>query len=586
MMDFESLKASFDALPYAIFAKNADGVLIYGNTQFSKLIGIDDFLGKTDFDMFSEEQSLIFAKEDQKALRGQHSYNEERIGDDVFALTSKFKVTFSDGSAGLVGIVLDLEIGKIGTEARSKGFESSSLDPESRVIALEALLIETVQQKREALNRALTDPATGLRNRNGLEEDLNAALRAYEKTGKRFGLAFTDIDHFKKINDRMGHDMGDAVLKALADKFQQLAGVACAARLGGDEFALLFEIDESISYEEFEARMEFVHTRFCQPLCLGKKTIHATGSTGIAIYPDHGEDLHTLKQNADAALLTSKANGRNRITIFSDTIKNLALRRRLIEDGLHHAITNEDLDVAFQPIVCSQTKSVLSVEALARWTHPTLGVIPPDEFVDVAADCGLLTRLDQVIFKKGCALIAPFIEDGSVSQVSFNISPNDIIDEGFAKDLLERIDQTSLEPRNICVEIVETSSVHDIAAARINLQMLQEAGVCIALDDFGTGFSNLRSLLDLPLDRIKIDRSFIKDMESNQAVFDLFLTVVNLAGILEVSMVAEGLETDFNALMVASAGVTHLQGYFFAKPMPIEGLAAWLKSEDRAAVAA
>lgn len=586
MIDLDALKACFDALPYAVFAKNSDHVLIYGNKHFGKTIGVTDFVGKTDFDLFSKEQADIFRREDKRVFEGHASYNEEKIGDTLVGLTSKFRVEFHDGSHGLVGILLDMQ--NSAAERGNADSEERFAEPESsqeRVIALETLLIETVQQKREALQLALTDPATGLRNRNGLDEDLTTALARFKATAQRFGLAFVDLDYFKKINDRLGHDMGDAVLKTISARFLNMPGLTCAARLGGDEFALVFDVETGLSDDEFATAMGAVHEKLSSALLIEGKTIHATASTGIALYPDHANDLHELKRHADAALLTSKAEGRDRVTVFSNAIRDRSVRRRLIEDGLQKSVANGAIHPAFQPIVCSQTKSVLGVEVLARWSHPQLGAVSPDEFIEIAEDCGLLSRLDRVVFENGCRALAPLLKNGQVEQISFNVSPAELTDIGFAPDLLDRIQQHDLLPKHICIEIVETSSIHDIASAKTNLDTLHDAGVCIALDDFGTGFSNLRSLLDLPLDKIKIDRSFVKDMETNQAVFDLFLTIVSLAGILEVSMVAEGLESDFNALMVASAGVTHLQGYYFAKPMSLDQLHDWLQ-HDRTDTAA
>lgn len=587
MIDLASLKACFDALPYAVFAKNEDHVLIYGNKHFSQTIGVTDFIGKTDYDLFSKEQAEIFRREDKKVFQGLPSYNEEKIGDTLIGLTSKFRVEFSDGRYGLVGILLDMQNSATAREdARDTAVRSAQQSNEERVIALEALLIETVQQKREALVLALTDPATGLRNRNGLDEDLATALGRYTENGQKFALAFVDLDYFKKINDRLGHDVGDAVLNAFSQRFLKMPGLRNAARLGGDEFALLFDVEDGVSSNDFDRHMRGVHKKFGNALEIDGKSIHATASTGVAIYPDHAEDLHELKRHADAALLTSKADGRDRVTVFSSTIRDRSVRRRLIEDGLQKDVARNAIEPAFQPIVCSQTKRVLSVEVLARWSHPQLGTVSPDEFIEIAEDCGFLSRLDRVVFENGCRALAPLLKSGKIEQTSFNVSPAELTDKGFAADLLQRIEQHGLSPKHICIEIVETSSIHDIASAKANLNRLHDAGVCIALDDFGTGFSNLRSLLDLPLDRIKIDRSFVKDMETNQAVFDLFLTIVSLAGILEVSMVAEGLETDFNALMVASAGVTHLQGYYFAKPMALDQLYDWLEQGKADTVAA
>ncbi|MEM6682051.1 MAG: EAL domain-containing protein [Pseudomonadota bacterium] len=581
MIDAAVLRACFDALPYVVFVKNSKFQIIYGNAEFRDLIDGAEFYGKTDADFFDEKIATAYRKEDEQVLRGKPVYCDEHLGDEVAAIVSKLPVTFPNGEPGIVSIGLDLGRKKYNNkkywELRSDRDLATS---EERLKSLEAQLLNTVHQKQDAIAMAMTDPATGLRNRNGLEADLIAAQRHFDATGKQFALAFTDLDHFKKINDRLGHDVGDAVLRGLSQRFLKLDGLRSAARMGGDEFALLFDVDETLDEDQFQTLMNRVQSMLSLPMIIDRKTIHATGSAGIAVYPQHGCDLSELKKNADAALLTAKADGRSRVQIFCNAIRDRSKRRRLLEDGLQSAIKERSLDIAFQPIVCSQTKQVLSVEVLARWQHPELGAIAPDEFIQIAADCGLLSKLDRVIFDIACGQLSPLLAAGRIQQFSVNVSPTDLTDVGFANDLLGRIEGHGLTPKNVCIEIVETASIHDLKAAKFNLDILHDAGICIALDDFGTGFSNLRSLLDLPLDRIKIDRSLVRDMETNRAVFDLFLTIVQLAGILEVSMVAEGLETDFNALMIASAGVTHLQGYYFAKPMCMDDLVVWLTNNE------
>lgn len=576
MISLTDLKILLDALPYPIFGKNEQHVLIYGNSHFTDVMGRDDYVGHSDADFFSEEQCKVFRNEDQKVLNGQCSYNEERIGDTILAITSKFPVTLEDGSKGLVGIVLNLEDKDKNTQAPGAAEAHTAPLDEKRVLALETLLIETVRQKREALEQAMTDPATGARNRNGLDHDLEQAVLRYNEAHIPFALAFVDLDFFKRVNDRHGHDFGDQLLQITAKRLANANKYGAVARLGGDEFAVLLPLGLDETPETIQSRLDALQSAISQPVSIEDKIIHMTCSTGVALFPEHTGDLKHLKQNADAALLTSKAEGRDRLTLFSQGIREAADRRRLIEDGLHMAIASKSIEPHFQPIVCSKTEQILSVEVLARWEHPTLGRIAPDEFIALASDCGLLTKLDRVVFENGCKTLKDLLTSGTIQQASFNVSATDITDPRFAESLLTRTRMHGLDPSHICIEILETASIHDLNTAKSNLEILHNAGVCIALDDFGTGFSNLRSLLDLPLDRIKIDRSLIRDMESNQAVFDLFLTIVNLAGILGVTMVAEGLETDFNALMVASAGVTHLQGFYFAKPMTLADLESWI----------
>ncbi len=578
MIDLDDLKAICDGLPYPIFAKSSENVFIYGNKYFNDLVGGDSYIGKTDYDLCSPADADLYLAEDMRVFAGQPYVRQTRLSEDRIKLTTKYPVTFKDGSVGLVGVVINGPDRASGSETAltENDNQSEHTFEKGKVAVLERLLLDTVREKREALDKAMTDVGTGLRNRSGLEYDLNRAIEDCRTTGKRFGLAFKDLDYFKRINDRLGHEAGDLLLQELARRYRKIDDLISVARLGGDEFAFAFELPENEVDVNDSGACE-VKQVLQEPIEIAGRTVHMTASIGVAVFPIHGDDLTTLKRNADAALLKSKADGRNRMTIFSEELRKAAERRRIIEDELPKAIASGEIEPHFQPIVCSDTKDVLSVEALARWTLPQLGEIPPDEFIEIAQDCGLLSHLDRALFTQAAIAARKYVLSGDIQQLSFNVSPLEITEKGFATKLLNQIENVGLEPRHICIEIVETAAVHDLDVANENLNRLHDEGVCIALDDFGTGFSNLRSLLDLPLDRIKIARSLIRDMEANPAVFDLFLTIVSLAGILEVSMVAEGLETDFNALMVASAGVTHLQGFYFAKPMNVKDLSVWLK---------
>ncbi|MEO0412583.1 MAG: EAL domain-containing protein [Pseudomonadota bacterium] len=595
MASADTLKSLFDGLPYAIFAKNAALEVIYGNAALSAMVGREDYVGKTDKDLMAPGPAEQSEVADRRALSGQVAITEHWVRDQRAVITSKYPVTLPDGEPGLIGIVIDVtgsrsddqaavDLG--GSDAITHQVDISA-SGDGRVVALENLLIETLREKQQAIELALMDPATGLRNRAGLDQDLETALARVDKEGGRLGLTFIDLDHFKSINDRLGHDAGDAVLKELGQRFNGNDGHCMSvARLGGDEFAVVFRSDPETSAALLHERQAKVHERVFKPVPFGDKMIHMTGSMGIALYPDHATDIQTLKRYADAALLTSKNEGRNRFTFFNEDIQKAALRRREIEGALNTAISEKTLTPHVQPIIGPDGGGLLGVEVLARWTHPTLGPIMPEEFIPIAEDCGLLTRLDLAMLETAATQLKPYFRSGALKQASFNASALAITSPTYAQRLLKTIEALDLSPNHICIEIVETALVHDLDVARANLQALQNAGVCIALDDFGTGYSNLRALLDLPLDRVKIDRSLVADLDTNPKVFQLFLTIVNLAKLLEVEIVAEGLETDYHRLVAESAGITHLQGFFFAKPMPISALSTWLETEMESSVAA
>ncbi|MCI4644473.1 MAG: EAL domain-containing protein [Hyphomonadaceae bacterium] len=588
MTDTPSLLAIFDALPYPVFAKNARHEWVYGNAEFVKIIGRDDFIGMTDADLFPPHQVEIFWREDDLVLAGQESLNEEEIGEDVYALTRKVPIELAGGEPGLVGIIIaSVSDSDLASDIHSR-FESRLRETAHLVDQLKADMrhkTETLKQKllhRELeLSRALeiahTDAATGLRNRLGFEEDLQEAIRKYEDKGRVFALVFLDVDHFKRINDRFGHETGDKVLKLIGRRVRKLPNVISVARIGGDEFAVITE-RPSVEVDDRQADLEEAQHYVFRSLIDGSKHVELSGSAGVCVFPEQAETADQLKRRADLALLHAKSAGRNCLKIFDETLGQAADRRRLVEEELPKAIREETIEVVFQPIVCSATRHVRGVEALARWHHEELGVVPPQEFVGIANDMGLTSRLDAAVFRKAARQARELLNAGLIEYVSFNVCPNDIIDPDYACEMLERIDAAGIKPHQVFLEVIESSIVRDIQAASDNLRELGASGVKMALDDYGTGFSNLRALLDLPLHRLKIDRSMVVSLESNDRMLDFLVSIMQLAQGMGVDVVAEGIETARQAMFVEAAGCQFMQGFHFGRGVPVRELDALLQS--------
>ncbi len=569
------LRTVFDALPYPVFIKNSRHEWVYGNAEFARLIGREDFLGKTDSDLFPEHQVEVFWREDDAVLKGGESLNEEEIGEGTYVLTHKVPLQLADGEPGLIAIVIAMASGEVLTsdvrnryEARLRETAKLVNQLKSELTTKNAALKQKLMHRELELTRAIeiahTDTATGLRNRLGFEQDLADAVQAYEDTGKVFGLALLDIDHFKRINDRFGHDMGDKVLQTVGQRLRKLPHIRSVARIGGDEFAIITD-RPSIQIRDRQADLEQAQTYVFRPLVDGSSVVNLSGSVGFCVFPDHARDTSQLKRRADLALLDAKAKGRSRLKIFDEALGRAADRRRMIEEELPLAIAEGAIDVVFQPIVSSTVRRVCGVEALARWSHPQLGNVQPQEFVDIANDMGLTSQLDVAVFLKAARAMREFLLAGQIDYVSFNVSPNDIIDPSFASDLLARIKQCGIKPGQVFLEVIESSIVHDIHAASENLRELGAAGVKSALDDYGTGFSNLRALLDLPINRLKVDRSLVASLEDNARMLDLFVSIMQLAQGMGVDVVAEGIETPKQALFVEAAGCEYMQGFFFGR---------------------
>ncbi|WOR14582.1 EAL domain-containing protein [Hyphomonas sp. FCG-A18] len=586
MSSFSDHKKLLDELPYPVFAKNERHQLIYGNQAFASLIGRDDFIGLSDQDLFPEHQAKEFWAQDQRVLAGEESINEEQIGNNVLALTRKVPINFRDGRAGVFGMIV----------ASAKGEDFSTLQEtyeenllrlatmtrrlkerfKGEIEALQNELSEVNGAREAALVNAQTDIATGLRNRAGLSVDLESAIEKYHREGTRFGLSLLDLDSFKRVNDRFGHEVGDLVLKVIGKRLWKLPFVASVARMGGDEFAIITELP-NVEGVDVERELERARAYVFRPIDHGTKRIPLSGSLGVSIYPDDAQDSEALNRHADAALLAAKRGGKGRIQIFDAAIQKAKDRRLQIENSLNRAIPDRDIDPSYQPIVAADGHAVAGVEVLARWSHDELGEVPPEEFIEIAHDAGLLSDLDQAVRERAFRETADWIANGLISYVSVNVSPTDIISRGFATSFLASLKRSAIAPDAVMIEITESSIINDVGAAVRNLQRLHEAGVKIALDDFGTGFSNLRALLDLPLDRLKIDRTLIQDIAGNERLRDMIGSIIQLGRILGVEIIAEGIETEVQSDFIERAGCHYMQGYRFGRPMSAKETDCYLR---------
>lgn len=570
------LSSVLDAIPYAVFVKDYAHRWVYGNAAFKKLIGRDDFIGKDDNHLFDEEQVAVFWREDDAVLAGQESLNEEQIGDNQFALTKKVPFTFEDGSRGLLGIVMHF----VHIEKRD-GPKAASMPPfggmQPQMTALQRRLEEALSDKASALKTAQTDAATGLRNRRGLEVDLERRVKEAEREGRSFGFAFVDLDYFKRINDRFGHSVGDAVLKTVGKRLASLPGIRSVGRIGGDEFAVITDDLDDID-ANFIERIDRLRRIVFRPTTSGDREIKLSGSAGICVYPKDGTTPSELLSRADLALFAGKRSGRAASQFFDEHTLSAYQRRLKIEERLPLALEQAVITPVFQPIVSSDTRRAIGVEVLARWHDSELGHIGPDEFVAAATDMGLVGNLDRLIFKKAAQIAKPWIVSGEIEFVSFNASPMDVVTPGYATDFLREIAASGLPPSAICLEILESSLVEDVSSARRNLNRLREEGVQIALDDYGTGYSNLRALLDMPLDKLKIDKSLVSGIEDEDKVLDLVISLVQLGRALDLTMVAEGVETASQSAFIEGAGCPQMQGYFFTRPLNGADMTEWLKT--------
>ncbi|MDO6414689.1 EAL domain-containing protein [Sphingomonas sp. BIUV-7] len=393
--------------------------------------------------------------------------------------------------------------------------------------------------------------------------------------GERFAVGALDLDRFKPINDAYGHAVGDRLLIAVAARLKALSGPdLVVARLGGDEFGLLLIGNTD--------RARAIGQRICdlltQPFDIDDHRVALGCSIGLALFPDAGATANELFDRSDYALYNVKTMRRGGCAVFSSDHETRIRSERALETALQTADLDRELHVEFQPILSTETRTVLAVEALGRWTSPSMGVIGPERFITTAERVGLMHPITVKLFRLALAHFAA-IPPGI--GLSFNLSAHDIVSPGTIRLLVEAIGEAGVDPRRVTFELTETALMRDFDAAVVGINLLRGLGVSIALDDFGMGYSSLSYLNRLPLDKVKVDRSFIADMDEDSGS-KIIAAILGLCVTLELDCIIEGVETERQLRQVRDLGYGMAQGYLFARPMPLPALLTWLEGASEA----
>ena len=444
---------------------------------------------------------------------------------------------------------------------------------------LTARVAELESERELTLRLAQTDSLTGLVNRGAFTASLCERLDAAKAQGGRVCLFVVDLDRFKHLNDTLGHHAGDLFLAEVGERLRADAGeTELVARLGGDEFALISDAPDAARRA---GRLVSVLT---QPHSIYGRQVSPGASVGVAVYPDDAPDAGDLQRFADMALYRVKLQGGRRWSAFDAELRAENQHRRTLEAELRRAIPAGEIEPWFQPIVDSADGRIVGVEVLARWRHPEQGLLLPGAFVPIAEELDLIGRIDEAVFEAGCGRAAPWVAEGLIDVVSFNVSPRDLMDPSFSRRLIGRLARTSLPATALTVEITETFLLQDLALSRRHIERLNAKGVRVALDDFGTGYSNLRALMHLPIQTVKLDQSLIADIAKDARVAKLVGSMLHAARALGVRIVAEGVEEEAQAIILRAAGCDRMQGYWFARPMPADEMEASLRAHVAAAI--
>ncbi len=445
---------------------------------------------------------------------------------------------------------------------------------------------ERKEIERQLVHQATHDVLTGLPNRALLKDRLQHAIARAQRDEEIVALVFIDLDHFKDINDSLGHDAGDELLKAVAARLlAESRDSDTVARLGGDEFVVVLEGCADRLY--LEATVQRLHDAVGRACQVGGHRVFPAASVGIAVFPEDGTDVDVLMRSADTAMYVAKGEGRNHYRFFSAEM-NEALREWMkLSTDLHCAIENGEFALHFQPKVRATDHEPVGMEALVRWNHPELGLIPPVRFIPVAEKCGLIGPIGEWVLGEACRQTRAWLDQGlDPGRVAVNLSAAQCEGPLLPLQIRRALDAHGLSGAHLEVEITESIAMADAEESIRAFWALRDMGVQIAVDDFGTGYSSLSYLKRLPVDVLKIDRSFVQDIESDANDREIIRAITAMAHSLGLRVVAEGVETLPQLEFLHGVGCDQLQGYFFSRPIPADAMTAALRGRGRTAAAA
>ena len=535
-------RRAFDESPIGMSMSSGDGRLLWVNDAFCVLLGrtwaevigrpIADFTDPTDVAVAERIRNQLLAGETN---RGECEMRHLRPnGSTILARLSMSVVAESDTAEPplVLGQVLDI------TEAR---------ETEARLAYL-----------------ASHDVLTGLPNRLLLLDRLAQAMHRRERFRGEVVVLFLDIDDFKIVNDGLGHAAGDEFLVEAGHRLRQcVRPTDTVARLGGDEFVMVCEVDH---IDLVAPLCERVAAALARPYDLDGKSLQMSASIGVVV----GDDMHEpadLLRDADVAMYRSKADGRGRATVFTARLRAEAVERLEQEADLRVALREGQLEVHYQPVICCADASVYGAEALVRWRHPDRGLLMPGEFLPAAERSSLIVDVGTAVLHAACRQLAIWQQAGLDLRVSINISPRQLLDRDVVDTVLSACDQAGARPAGLVLELTENALIEALGIAGARLRRLRDAGIGVALDDFGTGYSSLQYLRHLPVDMVKVDRTFVRDLghEDDGALAE---AIVGLGDALHLTTVAEGVETDTQLRRLRAMGYGYVQGYLLGRPAP------------------
>jgi diguanylate cyclase (GGDEF)-like protein/PAS domain S-box-containing protein len=551
-----------DNSPDLIYILNLKGEFSFVNDSVTKLLGYDksDLLGK--------HYSHFIADEDR--MKAEYLFNERRRASrSNRTVELGLKCNSSDPSKPF-----DVNVRPI--ELNSMGIYSVDVKDSKEVSTYQGTygVARDISSRKKAEKlitfQAYHDLLTKLPNRAMLLDRLDLAIKQSVRTSETLIVMFLDLDRFKLINDSFGHVVGDQLLVEVADRLKdEIRTGDTLARLGGDEFMLL--LPQPTTREQAESVAQKLIASLQQPFFLRNKEVYINVSIGIAVFPDDSSDINTLIKNADMAMYDVKSTGKNGYTFYNDKLEHAAAEKISIESGLRNALKNNELEIFYQPQYNSISRRIVGVEALLRWNHPQLGQRAPGYFIEQAEESRIIQQISEWVLNRVAQdlLNDPrFLDSGM--KVSINLSASDIRRKDFPENLVAFTEEFGIDPGRLEIEITENMFMSDIQACTHKLQVLSNRGISIAIDDFGTGYSSLNYLRELPVHTVKIDYSFVSEIEHSRKGAALVAAIVGMAHGLGIDIVAEGVENTLQSEYLEELGCHTMQGFLYSKPLKVD----------------
>jgi diguanylate cyclase (GGDEF)-like protein/PAS domain S-box-containing protein len=536
---------------------DADGTMQYQSTALKRLLGYDpaDTVGKNVFDLVHHDD------EDHVRAAFRRIIETRQLSEPV-----EFRLRHRDGAWRTFE--------SLGTNCLAnphiRGIVWNSRDVTDRKV---------IQQRIQHL--AYHDNLTGLPNRGLLQDRLARSIARAERSGRRVAVLFIDLDNFKNINDTLGHDVGDELLRQVSRRLTECVRLEdTIARQGGDEFIVLLDNLDDGRNASIVAQKVLNSLR--QPLSLGGTEQHVSGSVGIAVYPEDGRDAQTLMKNADTAMFHGKSLGKNTYQYFTAQM-NIAVKRRMtLESALRRAVLQKDFVLHYQPQINLESGEVIAVEALVRWVTEDSGTVMPADFIPLAEETGLISEIGEWVLREGCRQAKEWQDKGlsKTRRMAINLSARQFGDKGFLDMVTRVLAETGLAPGCLELEITESQVMRQTEGMIQLLNRLSEMGVHLAIDDFGTGYSSLSYLKRLPIQKLKIDQSFIRDITVDPNDAAIVVAIINMAKSLELEIIAEGVETAGQLALLRSKECRMGQGFYFSPPVSAQELYPLLRTNN------